>query len=48
MSGYFYIRFINFVPKVKILSEYTKLFFPKKYKNNYKTILKHFDDNFRL
>ena len=42
MCGYFYIGFIDFMLKRKILSKYTNLFSASEYEKNYKTILKHF------
>ena len=40
--GYFCIRFIDFMLKVKSLLEYTKLFSPNNYEKNDKIILKYF------
>ena len=42
MCGYFYIEFIELLLKGESLLEYTKLFFPNKYKKNDKIILKYF------
>ena len=42
MCGYFYIRFIDFMLKGKILLEHTNLFSPNEYEKNSKTILKYF------
>ena len=45
MCGYFCIGFIDFMLKGKSLLEYTNLFSPNEYKNEDKTILKHFQWN---
>ena len=42
MCEYFWIRFIDFMLKVKILLEYTNLFSPNGYKINDEIILKYF------
>ena len=42
MCGYFWIGFINFVLKGKILLDYTNLFSPNGYEKNDKMILKYF------
>ena len=41
MCGYICIRFIDFMLKGKILSDYTNLISPNDYKKNDKIILKH-------
>ena len=41
MCEYFCIAFIDFMLKGKSSLEYTNLFSPVEYKNNYKIILKH-------
>ena len=43
MCGYFYIGFIDFMPKGKSLTEYTNLFSPNDFKKN--TILNYFMNN---
>ena len=45
MCGYFCIGCTDFMLKDIILLEYTNLFSPSKYKNNYKIILKYFQWN---
>ena len=42
MYGYFCIWFIDFVLKSKSLLDHTNWFSPKKYDQNNKIILKHF------
>ena len=42
MSGYFCIRFIDFMLEGESLLRYTHLFSPNEYKKNDKIILKHF------
>ena len=42
MCGYFYIEFIDFMLKGKILLDYTNLFSPNDYEKNDKIILKYF------
>ena len=42
MSGYFCIRFIDFMLKCKRLWKYTNLFSPKNYEINDEIILKYF------
>ena len=42
MCGYICIGFIDFMFQGKSLLGYTILFFPNKYENNDKTILKYF------
>ena len=41
MCGYICVRFIDFMLKGKILSDYTNLISPNDYKKNDKIILKH-------
>ena len=45
MCGYFCIRFISFIFKVKSLTEYTNLFSPNDFKRNDDTILNYFISN---
>ena len=42
MCGYICVGFIDFMFQGKSLLGYTILFFPNKYENNDKTILKYF------
>ena len=42
LCGYFCIGFIDFMLKIKILLEYTNLFFPNEYKKYDKMMLKYF------
>ena len=42
MCGYFCIEFINFMLKGKSLLDYTYVFFPSKYEENDKIILRYF------
>ena len=42
MCGYFCVGFINVMPKVKSLLQYTNLFSPNKYEKNDEIILKYF------
>ena len=42
MCGYFYIGFIDFMLKGKILLNHINLFFPNDYEKNDKIILKYF------
>ena len=42
MCGYFCIGFIDFTLKCKSLLDYSNLFSPNDYENNYKRILKYF------
>ena len=45
MCGYFYIRFIDFMPKGKTLTYFTKLFSSNNFKKNDDIILKYFMTN---
>ena len=45
MCGYFCIGFIDFMLKGKTLTEYTNLFSPNNFKNNYDIILNYFMSN---
>ena len=45
MCGYFCIGFINFMLKVKSLTEYTNLFSPNDFKKNDDTTLNYFINN---
>ena len=44
MCGYFCIRFIDFMPAVKKLTDYTSLFSPHDFKKNDEIILSYFKD----
>ena len=48
MCGHFCIGFIDFMSKGKSVLDYTNLFFPPEYENNYKIILKYFQQIKRL
>ena len=48
MSGYFCIKFIDFMLKGKSLLEYTNLFSPSEYEKNDKIILKYFEKIFKM
>ena len=45
MRGYFCIAFIDFVHKVKALTEYTNLFSPNNFKTNDDITLNYFMSN---
>ena len=45
MWGYFCIRFIDFMLKLKSLRDYINLFSPNYYENNHKIMLKYFQEN---
>ena len=44
MSGYFHIRFVDFMFKGKSLTQFTNLFSPNNFKNNDKITLNYFLD----
>ena len=48
MSGYFCIKFIDFMLKGKSLLEYTNLFSPSEYEKNDKIIVKYFEKIFKM